>query len=172
MPARQRATRRASLSLFASRFGLPSYLVVPVPVPVLPDGLAPCVEPDAAFEPALPERRAFSRAMHASLSLAGTLAQVAVGSSGRFAGTRSPDVVAVVAVEPAAGALPALVPVGALLCAIAPKDIPSAIATAIVLECLFAMPVSFTNGARDQGPLPTIFCRRQHSGSGRRRMLV
>jgi hypothetical protein len=129
-------------------------LVVPVPVPVLLGGL---VEPDAALEPAVPERRAFSRAMHASLSLAGTVAQAAVGSSGRFAGTRSPDVVPVVAAEPAVGAVPALLPVGALVCAIVPKDMPSAIAAAIVIECFFIMTVSFTNGPGIEIPLRTIF---------------
>ena len=118
-----------------------------MPAPLLLDVPLPCVEPDVALEGAVPERRAFSRAMHASLSVAGTLAQAAVGSSGRFAGTRSPDFVPAVAVEPVAGTLPGLLPVGAAVCAIAPKDIPSAIATAIVLERLFVMPVSFTNGA-------------------------
>ena len=152
---------------------LPSYLVVPVPVPVLPDGLAPCVEPDAAFEPALPERRAFSRAMHASLSLAGTLAQVAVGSSGRFAGTRSPDVVAVVAVEPAAGACNPRWCRWERCSAPSPRRIfrvrsrPQSCSSACS-PCRSPSPTVHVIKV----PSPRSFCRPQHSGSGRQRMLV
>jgi hypothetical protein len=131
--------------------------VDPLEVPVddggladeLPDMLDEPVDP--LFEPLVllplecpaigvaPERFAFSRAMHASRSLAGTFWQIIVGSSARFAGTRSPVVPDVVPAG-VAPVLPLVPPAVPAVCALAAAAVPSAIASAKVFSCIMVMP--------------------------------
>src|SRR4051812_750045 len=95
----------------------------------VPDEVVPFDMPE--FAPfALPELRAFSRAMHASFCDAGTLAQIAVASSARLDGTRFADVPVVLEL-PVVPVAPDVVPVVAEpvpdVCAVAAIAVPSAI---------------------------------------------
>ena len=86
----------------------------------------------------MPERFAFSLAMQASRSLVGTFWQIFVGSSARFAGTRSPVVEPEVAPPGVAPVLP-LLGVVPPVCAVAAVAVPKAIASARVFSCIMVM---------------------------------
>jgi hypothetical protein len=121
-----------------------NYFVFPVAVSalfaeLLPD-VAPCV--GRVVEPALavPDRLAFCRAMHGSISAARTFAHALIGSSGRFAGTRSPVAELVADVDSTDVPLLGLFPMGAPVCPIAVKDSPRAIAKPTAVECIVFIP--------------------------------
>src|SRR5262245_65007843 len=86
----------------------------------------------------LPERFAFSRAMHASRSPAGTYWQTAVGSSARLAGTRLVSVEPDVVPPDVAPVLPGLRYVPPV-CAAAVAATPSATASAKAFSCIIDM---------------------------------
>ena len=110
------------------------------------DPVAPLVVPVPVDNPVvelLPERRAFSRAMHASRSAIGAFWQIIVGSPARLAGTRLP-VVGLLVVDP--GVMPDMPDVAPLLppevlpvCAVTAVAVPSAMANANALSCILVM---------------------------------
>jgi len=132
---------------------LPVVPVLPV-VALEPLSLEPVVPPLDMLEldpldmplalPDVPDLRAFSRAMQASRCDAGTLAQIAVASLARLAGTRSvavpvdPDVAPV---DGVAAVLPGVLPVPEV-CAPATIAVPSAIAKASCCRVVFAISIS------------------------------